>query len=144
HINVVKKGVCFVLKIHIIKKGETLAAIAAQYNIDLETLKRSNHQVIDPSMIVPGMKLTIPQQSKNIPYKDEKSNRHKHTLKKNRHEHTTEQPTNYMLPRRPMGEDVTENIYDRIIAKQNTNKQNENKDFASNNKKETQLYAEVY
>lgn len=132
------------MKIHIIKKGETLAAIAAQYNIDLETLKRSNHQVIDPSMIVPGMKLTIPQQSKNIPYKDEKSHRHKHLLKKDRHEHSPEQPTNYMQPRRPMGEDVTENIYDRIFAKQNTNKQNENKDFVSNNKKETQLYTEIY
>src|SRR5699024_3115998 len=129
------KGVCFVLKIHIIKKGETLAAIAAQYNIDLETLKRSNHQVIDPSMIVPGMKLTIPQQSKNIPYKDEKSHHHKHLLKKDRHEHSHEQVTNYMQNRRPTGEDITENTYDRILSKQNTNNQNEYKYIISNNKK---------
>src|SRR5699024_2569535 len=127
-----------------IKKGETLAAIAAQYNIDLETLKRSNHQVIDPSMIVPGMKLTIPQQSKNIPYKDEKSHHHKHLLKKDRHEPSPDQSTNCMHARRSMGSDVTENIYDRIIAKQNTNKHNKNKCFVSNYKKETQLYIEIY
>jgi len=130
------------LKIHIIKKGETLAAIAAQYNIDLEALKRSNQQVIDPSMIVPGMKLTIPQQSKNIPYKDERSHHHKQFLKNDSHEHSPKEPTNYMQPRRPMGED--ENIYDRIFAKQNTNKQNENKDFARHDKEETQLYTEIY
>lgn len=131
------------MKIHIIKKGETLASIAAQYNIELEALQRSNHQVTNPSMIVPGMKLTIPQQSKNIRYKDEK-NHHKHLLKKDNHEHSPEQPTNYMHPRRPMGEDVTENIYDRIFARQNSNKQYENKDFASHDEKETQQYTEIY
>src|SRR5699024_12421284 len=119
------------------------AAIAAQYNIDLETLKRSNHQVIDPSMIVPGMKLTIPQQSKNIPYKDEKSHHHKHLLKKDRHEHSPEEPTNYMQTRRPMRENSTENTYDRIFAKQNSHKQNENQDFVRNNEKETTLYTEI-
>lgn len=54
------------MRIHIIQKGDTLSEIAKQYDIDYETLVKSNPQIANPEIIVPGMKLQIPQQMKKI------------------------------------------------------------------------------
>ena len=54
------------MRIHIVQKGETLAEIAAQYEVEQEAIEKMNPQIADPELIMPGMKLTIPQQSKKI------------------------------------------------------------------------------
>ncbi|WP_368784382.1 SafA/ExsA family spore coat assembly protein, partial [Acinetobacter baumannii] len=48
------------MKIHIVKKGDTLWKIAQKYNIDFETLKNANTHIKNPDKIVPGMKVKIP------------------------------------------------------------------------------------
>src|SRR5690625_4499811 len=60
------RGVWFVLKIHIVRKGDTLWEIAKQYGVDFEELKKSNPQLSSPDMIMPGMKVKIPSGSKSV------------------------------------------------------------------------------
>lgn|SRR5690625_489287 len=60
------RGVWFVLKIHIVRKGDTLWEIAKQYGVDFEELKQSNPQLSSPDMIMPGMKIKIPSGTKAV------------------------------------------------------------------------------
>src|SRR5690625_2836864 len=60
------RGVWFVLKIHIVRKGDTLWEIAKQYGVDFEELKKSNPQLSSPDMIMPGMKIKIPSGTKSV------------------------------------------------------------------------------
>lgn len=60
------------LKIHIVQKGDTLWEIAKKYNVDFEALKQANSHLASPDMIMPGMKIRIPSQSKKIATKDKK------------------------------------------------------------------------
>src|SRR5690625_2828530 len=60
------RGVWFVLKIHIVRKGDTLWEIAKQYGVDFEELKKTNPQLSSPDMIMPGMKIKIPSGSKSV------------------------------------------------------------------------------
>lgn len=59
------KGV-FVLKIHIIRQGDTLFKLAKQYGVDLEDVIKSNPQLASPDTIMPGMKIMIPTNEKQI------------------------------------------------------------------------------
>lgn len=48
------------MKIHIVKKGDTLWKIAEMYEVDFEELKQMNAHLAHPDMIMPGMKIRIP------------------------------------------------------------------------------------
>lgn len=54
------------MKIHIVQKGDTLWEISKQYGVDFEELKRLNSQLSNPEMIMPGMKIKIPGQTKHV------------------------------------------------------------------------------
>lgn len=51
------------MKIHIVKKGDTLWKIAQRYNLDFEKLKEFNTQLENPDKISQGMKIKIPTNS---------------------------------------------------------------------------------
>ncbi|MFS0780777.1 SafA/ExsA family spore coat assembly protein [Bacillus sp. 1P06AnD] len=48
------------MKIHIVQKGDTLWKLAKKYGVSFEELKKSNSQLSNPDMIMPGMKIKIP------------------------------------------------------------------------------------
>lgn len=54
------------MKIHIVQKGETLWEIAEKYNVDFEELKQLNSHLASPDMIMPGMKIRIPTETKKV------------------------------------------------------------------------------
>nr|WP_196493685.1 SafA/ExsA family spore coat assembly protein [Ornithinibacillus caprae] len=54
------------MKIHVVKKGDTLWEIAKQYGVDFEELKQLNSQLSSPDMIMPGMKIKIPTTAKTV------------------------------------------------------------------------------
>jgi len=60
------KGVWFVLKIHIVQKGDTLWEISKKYGVDFEELKSMNSQLSSPDMIMPGMKIKVPGSTKTV------------------------------------------------------------------------------
>lgn len=49
------------VKIHIVQKGDTLWKIAQKYGVDFEALKKMNAQLSNPEMIMPGMKIKVPE-----------------------------------------------------------------------------------
>src|SRR5690625_3825889 len=60
------RGVWFNLKIHIVKKGDTIWDIAKKYGVDFEEVKELNPQISSPDMIMPGMKIKIPSTTKPV------------------------------------------------------------------------------
>lgn len=54
------------MKIHVVKKGDTLWEIAQQNNVDFEQLKEMNSQLSSPDMIMPGMKIKVPTNAKPV------------------------------------------------------------------------------
>jgi len=54
------------LKIHIVQKGETLWEIAEKYHVNFEELKQLNSHLASPDMIMPGMKIRIPTETKKV------------------------------------------------------------------------------
>ncbi|WCK53624.1 SafA/ExsA family spore coat assembly protein [Aneurinibacillus sp. Ricciae_BoGa-3] len=54
------------MKIHIVKKGDTLWKIAKKYGVDFTTLLQANAQIKNPDKIMPGMKVKIPTDGVNI------------------------------------------------------------------------------
>jgi LysM repeat protein len=48
------------VKIHIVKKGDTLYELSKKYNVDLEKLIAANPHIADPNVIDVGMKVKIP------------------------------------------------------------------------------------
>nr|WP_108669464.1 SafA/ExsA family spore coat assembly protein [Peribacillus acanthi] len=48
------------MKIHIVQKGDTLWKLAKHYGVNFEELKKLNSQLSNPDMIMPGMKIKIP------------------------------------------------------------------------------------
>lgn len=54
------------MKIHIVKKGETLEEIATRYKIDLAELRAMNTQIQDPENLLPGMKIRIPTKTSTV------------------------------------------------------------------------------
>ncbi|WP_242312905.1 SafA/ExsA family spore coat assembly protein, partial [Bacillus cereus group sp. BfR-BA-01517] len=51
------------MKIHIVQKGDTLWKIAKKYGVDFDTLKKTNTQLSNPDLIMPGMKIKVPSKS---------------------------------------------------------------------------------
>ena len=54
------------MRIHIVQKGDILFDIAKKYGVSLEAIIRMNPQLSSPDMIMPGMKIKIPTESKQI------------------------------------------------------------------------------
>lgn len=54
------------MKIHMVKKGDTLYQIAQKYNVDLDALIALNPQIPDPNVIDVGMKVKIPSAPKPV------------------------------------------------------------------------------
>ncbi len=52
------------VRVHTVKKGETLWKIARQYGISFEDMKRLNAHLANPDYIVPGMELFLPDAPK--------------------------------------------------------------------------------
>ncbi|TNJ67649.1 LysM peptidoglycan-binding domain-containing protein [Paenibacillus hemerocallicola] len=55
------------MKIHLVKKGETLFNIAKKYGIELQKLISFNNQLADPDNIDVGMKIKIPSSGVAVP-----------------------------------------------------------------------------
>jgi LysM repeat protein len=55
------------VKIHLVKKGETLFNIAKKYGIELQKLITFNSQLADPDQIDVGMKIKIPSSGAAVP-----------------------------------------------------------------------------
>ena len=51
------------MKIHIVQKGDSLWKIAKKYGVNFELLKKTNSQLSNPDMLMPGMKIKIPETS---------------------------------------------------------------------------------
>lgn len=51
------------MKIHMVKKGESLYEIAQKYHIELDKLIAANPQIADPNVIDVGMKVKIPNET---------------------------------------------------------------------------------
>ncbi len=60
------KGDRSTLKIHIVKKGDTLWELSKSYGVDFEALKAANSHIASPDMIMPGMKIRIPTNAKTV------------------------------------------------------------------------------
>jgi morphogenetic protein associated with SpoVID len=67
------------VKIHVVKRGDTLWNLAEKYGVDFEQLKKINSHLADPDNLMPGMKVKIPTNAvpvkkdtgkKEIPKKD--------------------------------------------------------------------------
>lgn len=56
----------FILKIHIVRKGDTLFEIAKNYGVNFEDIVKLNPQLSSPDMIMPGMKIKIPSETKQV------------------------------------------------------------------------------
>jgi len=54
------------LRIHIVQKGDILSDLAKKYNVSLEDIVNLNPQLSSPDMIMPGMKIKIPSESKQV------------------------------------------------------------------------------
>lgn len=68
------------MKIHIVKKGDTLYFLAQKYDIPLQKLIDANPDLKDPNQLDVGMKIKIPVEAK--PVKPEYEMMHKHEVKK--------------------------------------------------------------
>lgn len=55
------------LRIHIVKKGDTLWKIAKEYGVDFEQLKRMNSHLANPDIIYPGMEIYLPDKEGSTP-----------------------------------------------------------------------------
>ncbi len=79
------------MKIHIVQKGDTLWKIAKKYGVSFDELKKMNAQLSNPDMIMPGMKIKIPdthqKKGKEAMGKKEKKMflKNIHTLNRNHH-----------------------------------------------------------
>jgi len=51
------------VKIHIVKKGDTLIGLAAKYGIEGNAIRSANPQLVDPIQLLPGSKLKVPSAS---------------------------------------------------------------------------------
>ncbi len=54
------------MRIHIVQKGDILFDIAEKYGVSLDDIISMNPQLSSPDMIMPGMKIKIPTESKQI------------------------------------------------------------------------------
>lgn len=54
------------LKIYLAKKGDTFLKVAEDFNVDIDILTQVNSQIAEPEMLMPGMKIKIPQKRKQV------------------------------------------------------------------------------
>ncbi|MFC0014948.1 MULTISPECIES: LysM domain-containing protein [Allobacillus] len=50
------------LRIHIVRRGETIKSIAEKYDLSFQEVVRMNKQIADPYELMEGMKLRVPNQ----------------------------------------------------------------------------------
>mgnify|MGYP000630872615 CR=1 FL=1 len=55
-----------VLKIHMVKSGDTLYELSKKYQVSLEEIIANNAQIVDPNKIEVGMKVKIPSKSQQL------------------------------------------------------------------------------
>ncbi|MBO9609710.1 MAG: LysM peptidoglycan-binding domain-containing protein [Paenibacillaceae bacterium] len=55
------------MKIHIVKKGDTLYDLAKKYHVELDALIAMNQQLADPNQLDIGMKIKIPSSAPAVP-----------------------------------------------------------------------------
>lgn len=55
------------MKIHFVKAGETLFEISKKYGVTIEEIVAANKSIIDPNLIMAGMKLIIPVKQQQVP-----------------------------------------------------------------------------
>ncbi|MDF2536554.1 MAG: Exosporium protein, partial [Bacillales bacterium] len=48
------------MKIHIVKKGDTLWKIAKKYGVNFDLLKKNNKHLSNPDLMLPGDKIHVP------------------------------------------------------------------------------------
>lgn len=48
------------MRIHIVQKGDTLWKLANKYDVEPEEIQSANPNVVNPEMLMPGMKLKVP------------------------------------------------------------------------------------
>ncbi len=49
------------MSMHVVQKGETLWQISKNYDVDFEQLKNLNNHLSHPEMLLPGMKIKVPE-----------------------------------------------------------------------------------
>lgn len=54
------------MKIHVVQKGDTLWNLSKKYNVDFQELKAANSQLANPELVMPGMKIKIPIEKKQV------------------------------------------------------------------------------
>jgi LysM repeat protein len=47
-------------RVYVVKRGDTLAAIAAAQHVTLQALMRANPQIKNPNLILVGQRITVP------------------------------------------------------------------------------------
>ncbi|GAB6991384.1 LysM peptidoglycan-binding domain-containing protein [Paenibacillus pini] len=67
------------MKIHIVKKGDTLYELSKKYNVPLQTLIDANPQFSDPNVLTIGQKVKIPAEATQVPSNNENII-HKHVV----------------------------------------------------------------
>lgn len=122
----------FNLRIHIVQKGDILSEIAQKYNVDFEELVQMNPQLSSPDMIMPGMKIKIPSESKQVQSDVNKADRKdiRNTVKDQKADvdmegKTTERPMGNMIEddhveRKPIQAEVPRNYEPLYSVKSNT------------------------
>ncbi|WP_230959080.1 SafA/ExsA family spore coat assembly protein, partial [Bacillus amyloliquefaciens] len=78
------------MKIHIVQKGDSLWKIAEKYGVDLEELKKLNHQLSNPDLIMPGMKIKVPSEA--VPVRKEPKAGFGTSAHKHEHPYAKEKP----------------------------------------------------
>src|SRR5690625_3674535 len=94
------------LRIHIVQKGDILYDIAKKYNVDFEDIVKMNPQLSSPDMIMPGMKIKIPTESKHVRSDGDKTERKDMRTSEEKMERI-ERPKSYTTER-PMGDDIAD------------------------------------
>ena len=67
------------MRIHMVKKGDTLSSIAKKHNIELNEILALNPEIADPNQITVGMKIKLPNSPKPIAHPSHE-NAHQHVV----------------------------------------------------------------
>src|SRR3989344_5501907 len=74
-------GTANALNLHIVKKGDTLSAIAKKYNIGLNEVKKINrNNVKNPNLIYPGQEIVVPDENDEFSYENPGADKYRGTL----------------------------------------------------------------
>lgn len=74
-------GTANALNLHIVKKGDTLSAIAKKYNVGLNEVKKVNrNNVKNPNLIYPGQEIVLPDSNDEFSYENPGADKYRGTL----------------------------------------------------------------